>query len=145
MVELAKMEPQHLEELIAAGGAQMLASVATDEQLGTIAAAPYSFSGINEFGRVIFCGGVAVRWPGRGEAWISFNPDCKREFLSAHNVVRNFLDSCPVNRIEASVKADFEAGHRWIELLGFTLEAETMMAYGPDGGDYSLYAKVKNG
>ena len=41
-----------------------------------------------------------------------------------------------------TVDCEFEQGHRWAKMLGFTMEAERMRAYRPDGGDVALYARV---
>ena len=75
-------------------------------------------------------------------AYIS-NAAAKERFLSVHRAVSRFLDMCYLQRIEMTVDCEFEEGHRWARMLGFNMEAERMVAYRPDGGDCSLYARVR--
>lgn len=94
-------------------------------------------------GRLVACAGLVQFWNGRAEAWAMIDEDCRKEFMTLHNVVKRFLDVCPVKRVEAVVDAGFSAGHRWVETLGFELEAPLMRSYGINGGDCALYARVK--
>lgn len=94
-------------------------------------------------GRLIACAGLIQFWNGRAEAWAMIDKDCRKEFMTLHNVVKRFLEVCPVKRVEAVVDHGFEAGHKWVSLLGFKLEAPYMKAYGLKGGDCSLYARVR--
>jgi len=57
-------------------------------------------------------------------------------------LVKRFLDGCYLHRIEMTVDCDFPQGHRWAKMLGFTMEAERMRGYRPDGGDCALYARL---
>lgn len=82
-------------------------------------------------------------WEGRGEAWAIIDDDCKKEFLTIHNFAKRFFEICPLKRIEATVDAGFSPGHRWVKMLGFKLEAPLLKSYLPNGGDSSLYAKVR--
>jgi hypothetical protein len=100
-----------------------------------------SFTGIDN-GVVVGCAGIIEIWPGRATAWALLSPDLNRKMIKVHRSVERFLGMCGVRRIETSVDAGFEDGHRWIEMLGFKLEAPVMSAYRPDGGDCSLYARV---
>ena len=93
---------------------------------------------------VLCCAGLVKQWTNRGLVWayISNNIGPKRfSVLDRH--VRRFLDVAPFDRIEATVDVRFEQGHRWVKSLGFTLEAPMMHRYRPDGGDSSLYARVR--
>lgn len=105
--------------------------------------APFSFSIFREDGELLFCGGVAEYWPGRGETWGVFNDDCRREFPSLHRIVKGLLRSCPTRRLELSVEQEFANGHRWARALGFSLVAVNQEAYFPDGKAASIYAKVR--
>jgi uncharacterized protein YciI len=94
--------------------------------------------------RVIGCAGVVEVWDNRAMAWALMSRDAGRQMLTVHRLVAGFLAQAKWRRIEATVDAGFEAGHRWMRLLGFTLETpEPMRAYRPDGGDCFLYARVK--
>jgi hypothetical protein len=94
-------------------------------------------------GKVVFSGGVSVYWPGRGEAWAFFDSTCRKNFVPVFRIVHEWLDACPVRRIEAAVDVGNVTAHRWVNLLGFKMEAPHMKAFRPDGGDCSLYSRVK--
>jgi RimJ/RimL family protein N-acetyltransferase len=52
------------------------------------------------------------------------------------------LETTDFKRVEAYVDANFEAGHRWITMLGFEREGY-MRAFSPLGDDAVLYARIK--
>lgn len=113
------------------------------EHMQALQDAKYSYTGFFE-GRPVFCAGVVEYWKDRGEAWAIIDRNVKHCFLSIHNTVKKFLEECPIRRIEAVVDLDFIAGHRWVQNLGFKLEAKFLEAYGPPNGrNCSLYARVK--
>lgn len=97
-----------------------------------------------ESGEIMMCTGVRELWAGRGVAWVLFNQECTEQFILLFRGVKRFLELCPINRIESVVLRDFKAGHRWVKLLGFKLEAECMKSFNPAGQDCSLYARVRN-
>jgi hypothetical protein len=144
MIKLTtNLEPAHLEDLLSREGMEPFARAMSTKHIHEIARTPMAYS-IQVDGRVIACAGVVEYWKNRGEAWAFVDRKCKREFLALHHIVRDFLDHCPVRRIEAAVSTTFSAGHRWVRALGFELEAPILRAYGPDGGDCSLYARVRD-
>lgn len=98
-----------------------------------------------ETGQVLFCGGVTEYWKGRGECWAVFHHSVKKKFLEIHRCVVRYFEMVDVKRIEATVKLDFDEGHRWIKALGFTLEAPRLKCYYPTGDDVALYSRVKEG
>ncbi len=56
----------------------------------------------------------------------------------------DFVEALPYKRIEATVEASFEKGHKWMALTGFKRETpEPMKYFGDDGKDYVLYARIK--
>jgi len=101
-----------------------------------------SYTGV-EGGKVICCGGVIPLWVGRSMMWSYLSKDAGKHIISIHNETRRFLDDCYVQRMEATVDVGFAQGHRWMRMLGFKMEASCMKAYRPDGGDCSLYARVR--
>lgn len=93
---------------------------------------------------VIGCAGVVEVWDNRAMAWALLSRDAGRHMMTVHRLVAGFLAQAKWRRIEATVDAGFDAGHRWMKLLGFRLETpEPMRGYRPDGGDCFLYARVK--
>lgn len=95
-------------------------------------------------GRPVAAAGIDVVWPGRGVAWGLFEPLPLRAWLQITRRCRSVLAKSlagDLRRIEATVDAGFAAGVRWIERLGFEIEAE-LADYGPDGRDHFLYARL---
>jgi RimJ/RimL family protein N-acetyltransferase len=95
-------------------------------------------------GEPLACAGLMDIWPGRAMVWSFISENAGRHMVGVTRAVRQFLDLKAPRRIEAYVDADFPAGHRWIEMLGFTREGY-LHAFRPDGGDQILYSKVRNG
>ena len=93
--------------------------------------------------RVIGCAGCIEQWEGRAIAWALVSKDAGRHMVSVHRAVAGFIAQAPWRRIETTVDSSFDAGHRWMELLGFTHEGR-MRAYGPQGQDFDIYARVKS-
>ena len=94
-------------------------------------------------GRVLAVGGFVEQWPQRAEMWSYIDSDCGKHFVGLHRAALGLLDACEYRRIEATVRADFDEGHRWLKMLGFQLEAPLMRAHLPTGEDSALYARVK--
>jgi hypothetical protein len=94
-------------------------------------------------GKILAVGGVVELWADRGLAWMMIDIDAGAHFVALHRAVKRMLDIVPYRRIEADTPCEFEPGHRWLKMLGFTLEAECMKAHRIDGGDSALYARVR--
>ena len=78
-------------------------------------------------GRVLGCAGVIVPHGSRcGRAWALLGDDLRARPFLLHRLAARGLDSIArrhcLTRIEASVQADFAAGRRWLEALGFRCE-----------------------
>jgi hypothetical protein len=101
-----------------------------------------SYTGWHE-GVPIVSAGIIPQWQGRAIAWAFLAEVPKPVMIAVHRAVRDFLDGCYIQRIETSVRCDFPEGHRWATMLGFKMEAECMRAYGADGSDAALYARVR--
>ena len=102
-----------------------------------------AFTALDDDG-VIACAGVAEVWEGRGLAWALIGASAGRHMLSVHRAVAGFLKQAPYRRIEATVDDGFDEAHRWMRMLGFTLETPGgMPGFRPDGGRSFLYAKVQ--
>ena len=134
----------HLYELQPQEHQAHVMSIVTPEQAKTLET-KWAFTGKDNDGKVLICAGVIEVWANRGLAWTYIDKDAGKHFKAIHNASKRFFDYCPLNRIEATVHVNFEQGHRWMRLLGFTLEAKVMRMFLPNGEDMALYAKVKNG
>ncbi len=94
-------------------------------------------------GQPIASAGVVEVWPGRGYAWALLSAEAGRYMVRITRAVREFLDGSGYRRVEMAVDADFAAGRRWAEMLGFVCETpQPMRAYAPNGRDCYLYARV---
>jgi len=94
--------------------------------------------------RPIFAAGVSVPWKGFGEAWMLMGIDAKKYPLSVYRHVSKMLAAIiadlALHRVQAVIADGQPHLVRWIEKLGFRREC-VMRAFGPDGGDYVLYAR----
>jgi len=110
------------------------------EQASTLAQFPSytAFDGDTPIGAA----GVMPIWQGRAQAWAFLSEMGPQNFIKCHRAVKHFLDGCEVRRLEISVDCDFKQGHKWAEMLGFTLECERMQHYSPDGQDCASYVRI---
>lgn len=140
---VARLTVQHLTELQDQGSIEFLRPYLQESNKVALAAAQ-SFTAIADDGKILFCAGLVEYWAGRAEAWAIFDKKiCKPYFLQIHHAVKRFLNISSTRRIEAAVDIGFKEGHRWALALGFKLDAPLLVAYRPDGGDCSLYSRVK--
>lgn len=95
-------------------------------------------------GGVVALGGIFQMRPGCGHAWAWLAREWRGHARYITRLVQGGLDAAEFERVEAAVKCEFAAGHRWLVRLGFTCEAERMRRWAPDG-DYALYARVRHG
>lgn len=139
-MEVVPFQAEHIAQLELQSAQQYLSNWVTPEQAKALEEFP-SFSGVVN-GSPVASLGILPQWHGRAIAWGFLSEMGCRTFVQIHREVLSFLDDCFVPRVEATVDCDFEQGHRWVQMLGFKLEAERMHSYGPTGGDCALYARV---
>lgn len=104
-----------------------------------------AYAALTDAGDVVMCAGLAFRHEDRALAWAVVSAHCEPHMLALTRLVRKVLDGCGARRIETTVACDFKAGHRWAHILGFTCETFRMKAFAPDGSDYSMYVRLRNG
>lgn len=75
--------------------------------------------------------------------WAMLGAEAGPYLRNITKAVRKALDESYYPRIEMRVICDFEEGHRWAKLLGFTVEAPLMRSSGARGEDETLYARIK--
>lgn len=126
----------HMDWLEARSPTGIATNEATCAQLET----QYSWTAVLD-GEVIACGGTVEQWPGRHLAWTHLGPHTAKHMLWLTRAVRSKLKAVQ-GRVEMAVRCGFEPGHRWAEMLGFSLETPIMSAYGPDGADHSGYVRI---
>lgn len=144
MLEFAPFQPKHLGVLRLQAAQAYLQPLLVKPEYGTALAGPDTWTGIID-DRVVGCAGVLPQWPGRAIAWALLTRDLSaRHFLRAHHKVLSVLRSAQrsgAHRIETTVDAGFDAGHRWARALGFRPEG-LMRGYSPEGRDHVLYACI---
>lgn len=102
-----------------------------------------SFSLMTDDGRCLGAAGAIPQWKGRAIAWALLSPEAARYFVRVTRAVKNWLDECDFERIEAHADALFPASHRWLEMLGFERETpEPMRRFSPEGRPAYLYARI---
>lgn len=141
MVEVVPFKAEHIVWLKDRGMVSWAPKGVSVESLQHLERSFFSLS-VVEKDSVIACGGVIEQWPGRGISWAFLNTKMGTKMVRCHRLVKRYFDICPLRRVEATVEVGFEAGHRWVRLLGFELETPIMKAFGPKGEDHSMYVRL---
>lgn len=144
MIEVRPFRPFHV-DLLRAQGVQ-------DAQASEVSLVPASYASITPpvgpavtafaGDRVLICGGIQRLLPGNGVCWALMSADAGRHMHWLHYAVKRFLELERWRRLEATVEERFEAGCRWVRLLGFTDEG-AMPGYGLMGETHRRYARVR--
>lgn len=144
MLEFIPFRPEHLGALQLQAAQAYLQPLLAKPEYGAALVGPDTWSGILDR-RIVGCAGILPQWPGRAIAWALLTRDLSaRHFLQAHHKVLRVLHAAQRNgmrRIETTVDAGFDAGHRWVRALGFLPEG-LMRGYSPEGRDHALYARI---
>lgn len=99
-------------------------------------------------GKIIGCGGLYERWPGRFETFAFLGKVTGRHSWGVVTRAARELFARArakgAHRIEADVDADFSKGKRWVvRLLDMTPETPAgRPRYSPDGRNFYLYART---
>lgn len=109
--------------------------------LTALSEAGLAWTGEHE-GVILGIAGLLPQWENRALAWTLISDEAGPHFRCIHKAVKRMLDVSEFRRIEATVDVGFDAGQRWMNLLGFEHEG-LMRAYRPDGADMHLYARVR--
>lgn len=144
LLTLEKLRAWHVSEVIERDPtSQYLLAYFSDETLKALENDPNCYTIMLDGKKPLIVGGVSIFYIGRGEAWTIMDQQCKPYFLPMHKIVKRYLDSHPLRRIEATCPVEFTQGHRWLKLLGFELEAPRCRAFSLQGNDHALYARVR--
>lgn len=97
-----------------------------------------------EDGQPLACCGVVAFGAHRALVWALVGDKVNRQnFATVHAYAKLFLNGLPFRRLEAVAEASFAQAKRWLELLGFRLEAPRMAGFYENGGDGAGYALVR--
>lgn len=149
MIHIGRASPRALAYLLEVEQGAAFVSTALDspENVAALAASDWTYMAVDG-DQYLAAGGVMEWWPGRGYAWALVAPGVagnRRATIAVHRAAVRLLDAVPFRRVEAAVAVGFTKARRWIEKLGFVLEAERMVAFTPNGSDAALYARVRRG
>jgi len=80
----------------------------------------------------------------RAIAWALLSRNIGYDMPTITKKIRKVIALDPTPRIEMTVDARFEAGHRWARLIGMSLETpEPLRCHGANGEDEMMYARVR--
>lgn len=135
-------QPEHLESLRVRLSQSHISEALYSESYIRGLAASNSWTAKQD-GEVIACAGLIEAWPGHYQAWALLASDIGGQgMLQCTRAIRRML-AAQDGRIETFVAADFEQGHRWMDVLGFERETPGVMRkWFPDGSPAVLYARV---
>ena len=102
----------------------------------------YSFT-ILDGDEPLACLGCVEIFPTRGAVWAYVSKRAGAKFRTVHKLAQRIIEDVPHNRLETEVDYGFAQGHRWMQMLGFNVEAPRLRCARPDGSDATLYVKVK--
>lgn len=89
----------------------------------------------------VAAGGLVEIRPHHATAWAYVGADAGPAMVALTRAVRRVVGSRAYERVDTTVQGDFEAGHRWAEMLGFERVA-TLRRWGADRGDYTLFERI---
>lgn len=141
ILERIPFQRQHLDQLNEDGLAEgVSADVGADA--GPLLEASNSWT-VTHGGRPVFCGGTIQLWPGRHMAWAGVSSEAGPYMKFITREARWIVEQAD-GRVELTVRADFESGHRWARMLGFDVENPPglLRRYGVDGEDHVAYVRL---
>jgi RimJ/RimL family protein N-acetyltransferase len=116
----------------------------TPGQIAALERGELSWTALDDAGDVIGCAGVVKVWQGRYAAWAALSPERSGSHMRAlTKAACAFFETLGAGRVELSVREGFEPGHRWADMLGFTLETAAMPRYGADGATHAMYVRIQ--
>lgn len=140
-MKLVKFDPAHV--TMFQPHAEQLESVGqvTLERARVLAMSGPCFTGLDDDGNIVGCGGIAEVWEGRHMAWALLSVLSGRHMISITKTVRRLLLLVD-GRIEVVVRHGFDAGDRWAKALGFKFHHHEEK-FLPGGFDANIYARFQ--
>ena len=136
---IVPFKPEHIRSIRLQAKQKAALAWSSPSYLSVLKGAGPSVTGLGADGRVIACGGVA-KVPGIWVLWGYISEDSRPSFIALHRSVRRLLSICGDERIESTTEADFTAGCRWLEMLGFKFDRE-LPNYGFFGETHRRYVR----
>lgn len=138
---IVPFKAEHLAKLSLQSAQLSMSSELTNPDYAKMLEGMYAYSLIDG-DDVLCCAGLMQVWPGRSVGWAMISGKAGKHFMEIHRNVAAAIRMCPDRRVEIAVDSEFPEGKRWAKMLGLTYEGR-MRAYGTDGRDHDLYARVK--
>lgn len=134
----------HLDILMVEGvqGAQVRQVSHVPSGYATLVPPPGTALTVRAFDRIVFCGGAIELTHRSGLMWAVLSPLAREHMLRLHRATGRYIDTLRYERLEATVEKGFDAGCRWLTLLGFALEGESP-GYGDQGETHLRYGRVR--
>ena len=99
-------------------------------------------------GRPLAVFGCIPLWTGVGEAWLITDKDLSSIKRPFHRVTKGmfdiFMSELNLVRLQVTVHSSNLQAVKWIKTLYFKEEGR-LKRYGPDGKDFFMYARIKDG
>lgn len=90
-------------------------------------------------GQLIACVGVLDTGDRHmGHVWLFLSKHASNHMVALTRMARRYFDVTAKRLLTATCEGQFEAGHRWLRLLGFEYVCD-LPGYGLDGSDHVLY------
>jgi hypothetical protein len=96
-----------------------------------------------EADKALACFGWTQVYPTRAVVWALISASAGPHFVGMTRIAKRLVDGLAFRRLEMEVDYEFEQGHRWAKMLGFTLEVERLRGARIDGGDNSIYVRFQ--
>ena len=142
-MNIVRFRPEHLGSLsLQQEQADMQVFVDRPEYGPALALSGPAFSAFNG-DHLLGCGGVVEFGKHRAEVWALLSKDIGPHMKAVTRAVRGWLSVCPYQRVEANVATHFDAGQRWIRLLGFQQEGVEKRAFFADGRSALHFVRFK--
>lgn len=94
-------------------------------------------------GKIMMVGGVLELYDDTsiGHLWSLLADGADQHALALHRCLLRLFQITGKRMLVATTECDYAYGCRWLGMLGFDRQAETLEAYGPDGADHYLYVR----
>lgn len=143
MVDIRQFQPDDADRLLLQDGQASEAGETWRDVLRQAPAAGPCWTAEAD-GRVLGCGGFALRWKGNALAWAYVARDVPRAaWVALTRAVAAKIEglrALGVWRVDAEVRWCWPAGERWVRMLGFEFEG-VALRYAPDGGDMGRWRR----
>lgn len=142
-MKIVRFEAEHLQRLALQKEQQWMRDLLDRPEYGpALALSGPAFSAF-EGDTLLGCGGVVEFGKHRAEVWALLSDAIGPRMKAVTRAVRGWLAVCPYQRVEANVATHFDAGRRWITLLGFEQEGVEKRQFFADGRSALHFVRFK--